>query len=85
MEEHEYADEIACESCTDGVVLYAKSGWQCNHCMKWACEGCCDQGWYDDWDQFYCINCKKEAKKNSSKAAQMRRIVIFYSACAKKK
>lgn len=57
IKKKEYADTIPCYSCEDGYVLYEKNGSQCEECMNRICEGCCDNGEYDEDDAFCCKRC----------------------------
>lgn len=57
-----FAEEIRCEQCDDGIVQRHRSGWCCETCSKWICESCCLEGSHGEEDIFMCGKCNKKRR-----------------------
>lgn len=63
--DYQYGDLIECNNCPDGVAVWAKNGWVCTLCEEIYCEACCDDGFFDENDDFICERCMHEMKQES--------------------
>lgn len=48
---------ISCTRCKKGDYIHEKNGARCVSCEQVFCEACCDDGFFDDDDNFDCRDC----------------------------
>lgn len=70
-DEHEYGDQIPCDLCENGAVIYDKNGFPCDECTAWVCEACCDKGHFKLDGRLICEPCY--ANKRQERVARQGR------------